>query len=207
MKIAVLNHKGEKVRDIELSKSFEVKVSPSALALYVNYINAALREPIANTKNRGEVSGGGKKPWKQKGTGRARHGSSRSPLWVGGGVTFGPTSDQNFKLRINKTLKRKVILWSIGQALIENRGLILENLAFDAPKTKDAIEVLNNVKAEGKIAMILSESDKNAEISFRNIQGVNLMEPGKLNVKNILSSSKVIISEDSIKKIEELLVK
>ena len=207
MKIAVLNQKGEKIKDLELPKGFDVEVSPAALTLYVNYIRAALREPIANSKDRSEVSGGGRKPWKQKGTGRARHGSSRSPLWVGGGVTFGPSNEQNFKQRINKNLKKKVILSSIMDAFRDKKAIVVENLAISDAKTKNAVEILSNIKAEGKIAVIFSEKDENTSQSFRNIAGVNLMMPDKLNVINILSSNSVVISEDSITKIAELFVK
>jgi large subunit ribosomal protein L4 len=207
MKIAVLNQKGDKIKDLELPKGFDVEVSPAALTLYVNYLRASLREPIANSKDRSEVSGGGKKPWKQKGTGRARHGSSRSPLWVGGGVTFGPTNEQNFKQRINKNLKKKVILASIADAFRDKRAIVVENLSIADAKTKNAVEILSNVKAEGKISVIFNDKDENTSQSFRNIAGVNLMMPDKLNVINIISSNSIVVSEDSINKIAELFVK
>jgi len=207
MKVVVVNKKGEKVKDLELPKSFDAEVSKEAVTLYVNYLRNALREPIANAKDRSEVSGGGKKPWKQKGTGRARHGSTRSPLWVGGGVTFGPSSERNFRQRINKNLKKKVILGIIAEAIKEKRAIVIDNLEMEKPKTKDAVEILNNVGAEGKIALIFDSKDVNAEKSFGNIAGVRLSMPNKLDIINIMSSNKVIASFQSMNKIMGLFAK
>ena len=207
MKIAVVNQKGEKIKDMEMPKAFDVEVSPLAVTQYINYLRAALRDPIANSKDRSEVSGGGKKPWKQKGTGRARHGSSRSPLWVGGGVTFGPSNEQNFKLRINKSLKKKVILNSVAEAFRSNRAILVEDLSIAEPKTQSAVEILDNIKAEGKVCVIFHNDDKNAEMSFRNIAGVNLAMAEKLNVISLLSSSNVVISLKSLDKIAEIFSK
>lgn len=204
MKISVLNQKGEKVSDLQLSKAFDVEISDESLTLYVNYLRNALRGPVANSKDRSEVSGGGRKPYKQKGTGRARPGSTRSPLWVGGGVTFGPSSEQNFRTRINKNLKKKVILGVIADAARQNKLIILDSLAMAEPKTKAAVNVLSNIKAEGKISLVLSDTDSNCDKSFGNIEGVNLMMPGRLNVINILSSNNIVLSEKSLEQIEAL---
>lgn len=202
MKIKVLNQKGEKVKDLQISEEFSAEVSDRALALYVNYLRGALREPIANSKDRSEVSGGGKKPYKQKGTGRARQGSSRSPLWVGGGVTFGPSNDQNFKLRINKNMKKKVIVGSIGNMLKEDKGIVIDSLKLAEAKTSVAMEILTNVKASGKISLIYSTADENSCKSFRNIAGLNMMTPEKINLITILSSHNLIISEQALKEME-----
>lgn len=207
MKVAVLNQKGEKVRDLDLPAAFDVEISAPALSQYISYLRNALRDPIANTKDRSEVSGGGKKPWKQKGTGRARHGSTRSPLWVGGGVTFGPSSDQNFHVRINKNLKKKAILNSVGEAFRGKKAIVVENLEISEPKTAKAVEILENVKATGKICVIFDREENNTSKSFRNISGINLGMPDKLNVINLLSSNSVVISEKSIMKIAEIYSK
>lgn len=203
MKIAVVNQKGDKIKDMELPKSFDVEVSPQAVAQYVTYLRAALRDPVANTKDRSEVSGGGRKPWKQKGTGRARHGSSRSPLWIGGGVTFGPSSLQNFKLRINKSLKRKVILASIGQVFRDKKAIIVDDFTLEVPKTKTAIEILGNIKADGKICVVLNSDEVNAQKAFRNIAGVNLSMPQKLDMINLMTADSIVLSEASVVKIAE----
>lgn len=204
MKVAVLNQKGVKVKDLEVPAAFDVTVSDESVTLYVNYLRAALRDPVANSKDRSEVRGGGRKPWKQKGTGRARHGSTRSPLWVGGGVTFGPSNDQNFKLRINKSLKRKVILSTIGQLFRDKKAIIIDSLNLLETKTKNAVEILDNVKAEGKISLIFNADEANCEKSFRNIAGVNLAMPEKLNMIALMSSDKLVMSESSLKKISEV---
>lgn len=207
MKIAVLNQKGEKVSDVELSDIFDGKVSAEARALYINYLRNAMRDPIANSKDRSDVSGGGKKPYKQKGTGRARQGSTRSPLFVGGGVTFGPSNERNFRVRINKGLKRKVILGILGEMLTGNKAIVIDSLKVDEPKTKYASEVLDNIKASGKISLILSESDVNALISFRNIAGVKAMVPGRLDIVSIMTSDNLVLSLDAIRSIEATYTK
>lgn len=207
MNIPVYNQKGEKVKDIVLNKIFETKVSKQSLALYVNYLRNALRSPIANTKDRSEVSGGGIKPWKQKGTGRARHGSSRSPIWSGGGVTFGPTSERNFHIQINKNLKKKVILSVIGGMLVDRNARVFDKMVFSSPKTKEAVEMLDNNKIEGKISLIGDESEENAYLSFRNIAGIKSMSPSRLNLIDMMSSNCLIISESALKKVEEIYSK
>lgn len=204
MNIPVYNLSGEKVKDMPLAKIFETKVSESALALYVNYLRNALRSPVANTKDRSEVSGGGIKPWKQKGTGRARHGSSRSPIWTGGGVTFGPTNDRNFRTQINKNTKKKVILSIIGGMLIDKKARVFDKLEFEAPKTKEAVLMLDNNKFEGKISLIDDQSQGNAYLSFRNIAGLKMMSPNRLNLIDLMSSTHLIISESALNKVEEV---
>ncbi|MDO8444205.1 MAG: 50S ribosomal protein L4 [bacterium] len=204
MKVAVLNQKGEKVKDLEFPKAFDVEVSPQAVSLYINYLRASLRDPVANSKDRSQVRGGGRKPWKQKGTGRARHGSSRSPLWVGGGVTFGPSNEQNFKQRINKVMKKKVILASIAQVFKDKKAIVLDNLSLSEPKTKLAVEILENIKADGKICLVFNRDDKNAQTSFRNIAGVNLSMPEKLNMINLMTSDNLVMSEASVNQLAEI---
>lgn len=204
MKVNLLNKKGEKVKDLELDKSLLVDVSSSSLTLYINYLRNAVRGAVANTKDRSEVSGGGKKPYKQKGTGRARAGSSRSPLWVGGGVTFGPNNDQTFKTRINKSTKKKVILGSIGKFFKDKKAYVIDDLSFDQPKTKEALSVLKSLNAEGKISLIYGSNDQNAYESFRNVAGLNVMVYSKLDFVNLISSNNLIISEDALGNITQM---
>ena len=207
MKIEVLNQSGEKVKDLQLSNIFDVQLSPEALALYVNYLRNSLRGAVANSKDRSEVSGGGKKPYKQKGTGRARQGSSRSPIWVGGGVTFGPTNDRNFKTKINKSQKRNVIMGIFGEAFRQNKAVVIDTLALKTPKTKEAVSILNSVKVEGKISVILNDTDTNADMSFRNLDGVSMMISNRLNVIDLISADKMVFSIDSLNKLEEIFSK
>ena len=203
MKIALQNQKGEKVKDLTVSSIFDKEVSPANLTLYVQYLRNSLRFPVANTKDRSEVSGGGKKPWKQKGTGSARVGSTRSPLWVGGGVTFGPTNDQNFHTRINKSLKKNVITSVFGSFAKENKFIILDTIEIKKPSTRAALEILGNLKIEGKISLIIEDKDIDIEKSFRNIPGINVMVINKLNMITILSSDFIMTTESLFKKIEE----
>ena len=204
MKIAVYTQSGEKKEELTLSNIFDVIASPKAITQYINYLRASLRAPIANTKNRGEVSGGGRKPWKQKGTGNARVGSSRSPLWVGGGVTFGPTSDRNFTLRINSKAKRAAILTILGDLLREKKVVVLDEWKLGEVKTKAAAGVLEAVKAEGKIATILGTGDENAKLALRNLGGVKVMTPSKLDMIYLMSSNKVVVSKEAIIRIEKI---
>lgn len=204
MKVAVLNQKGEKVEDLTLSKSFDVKISPRAITLYINYLRSALRSPIANTKDRSEVSGGGRKPWKQKGTGNARAGSSRSPLWVKGGVTFGPTSEQNFKTRINKKEKKRIFLGFISNLVEEKKLVVLSDLKMTQIKTKDAQEILEKLNLDGKISILLSPTDENAYTSFRNISGVLPMKPTHVDAIGLLSSDKAVITKAALTEYEHI---
>jgi len=202
MKISVYSQSGEKKEDLTLSDVFDVKANSASITLYINYLRNSLRAPIANTKDRGAVSGGGKKPYKQKGTGNARAGSSRSPLWVGGGVTFGPKSDQNWRTRINSKERKKVILGIISEFMRDKKALVVENLAIDVPKTKKADEILNNIGASGKISLISVVDDKNANTSFRNIAGVFSMSPNRLDMINLISSNQLVLSKKSLAEIE-----
>lgn len=204
MKVAVLNQKGEKVEDLTLSKNFDVEVSAHSRTLYVNYLRSALRSPIANTKDRSEVSGGGKKPWKQKGTGNARVGSSRSPLWIHGGVTFGPNNDQNFKIRINHKEKKKIFLSIISEMVKNNKLVVLTDLKLSDPKTKDAFKILDNIKVEGKISVVISPSDENAYLSFRNMSGVKPMKSSHLDAIHLMSSDKTVISKLALEEYEKI---
>lgn len=201
MKVDIVNKKGEKVKQIELDKSLEVSYSPSALALYVNYLRNACRGSVAKTKDRSEVSGGGKKPYKQKGTGRARAGSSRSPLWVGGGVTFGPTGNENHKTRINKQTKKKIILGTIGSFFKNKRAVLVEDLIFGTAKTKEAVDCLKKFNIDGKIALIFDQNDTNAEKSFRNIAGIEAMPYNKLDFLNLLSANSMVLSLPALENI------
>ncbi|MEI8143543.1 MAG: 50S ribosomal protein L4 [Candidatus Berkelbacteria bacterium] len=203
MKLEILNKIGEKVDEMTLGKAFEYKVSQELLALYINYLRNALRDPIANAKDRSEVSGGGHKPYKQKGTGRSRQGSIRSPLWVGGGVTFGPSSEQNWHQRMSKRMKKQVMAGIIGRLVTEKKCIGIDDLTFAAPKTSEAVEIMTKMNIECKTCVIFSEKDKNAGKSFRNIAGVISMYVDKLNVIDLLSCGKVIITKEALIVLDE----
>lgn len=207
MKLPVYTQSGEKKSEMALPVVLDTKVSTRTLSLYYNYLRAAVRFPVADTLGRGEVSGGGKKPWKQKGTGNARVGSTRSPLWVGGGVTFGPTSERNFQLRMNKQERRRAILGLLSRLAEEGKVTIVESLELSEPKTKEAASILENLKAEGKIAVIDSIDNRNLVLSLSNLSGVEFMTPERLNFIYLMASEDVIITKAALNRIEELFSK
>jgi len=146
---------------------------------------------------RGEVSGGGKKPWRQKGTGRARHGSIRSPLWKGGGVTFGPTSERNFKLGINKKMARKAFLTALSGKVKDNELLVLDELKLMAPKTKEMAKIMKNFP-QIKNGLLISPKDENIKKAGRNLPNLSIASIDNLNISDILKHKYLIFTEDGI---------
>jgi large subunit ribosomal protein L4 len=203
MKVAVYSKTGEKVKELALPKIFDVKFQPKNITRYFNYLRAAQRSPIANTKNRGEVSGGGRKPWRQKGTGNARVGSTRSPLWVGGGVTFGPTNERNFHQRINRKEKRQAIL-SLITEIAKNKKVIISDLEMAEPKTRKAVEILTKLNLSGKIAIIIPENKENTWLAMRNIAGVKVMSPNMIDFIYLLAADNVVMTEDAFLEFEKV---
>lgn len=164
------------------------------------------RNPIANTKGRGEVSGGGKKPWRQKGTGRARHGSTRSPIWIGGGVSFGPTNDINYNRKINKKMSVKALFTVLSQKMKDGEILFVDNFEMKEPKTKDAKDIFANLgKVEGFDKMVskrknsayiaLGGRDENVQKSFANFGNIEVGEMRNLNIMNLLKYKYLVISD------------
>ncbi|MEK7096504.1 MAG: 50S ribosomal protein L4 [Patescibacteria group bacterium] len=199
----IYNKNGEKSGTTALPAVFDVKFSVNTVTQYFNYLRAARRAPVANTKNRGEVSGGGRKPWRQKGTGNARVGSTRSPLWIGGGVTFGPTNDRNFRQRINKNMRRMAIL-SVISKIAESKKLVVADLDISEPKTKKAAELISGLNLEGKIAVIISENMENLWLALRNIAGVRVMSPRMLDFIYLLDADNVVMTEEALNQFEEI---
>ncbi|MEK9156069.1 MAG: 50S ribosomal protein L4 [Patescibacteria group bacterium] len=204
MKLPVLNQKGEKVKDLALPKIFDIEFSPKLITLYVNYLRAALRSPIASTLDRSEVRGGGRKPWRQKGTGNARVGSIRSPLWIHGGTTFGPTPERNFHLRLNKKIRRKAILSFFAEAARNKSLVIVDDFVLAAPKTKEGAKTLSILGAAGKTSVILTLENENIWLSLRNIAGVKLMAPGRLDYLHLISSDKIIITRKAMEEMGKI---
>ena len=152
---------------------------------------ASWRQGTHKVKNRTEVKGGGKKPWRQKGTGRARQGSIRAPQWRGGGVVFGPTPDRNYKLKMNKKVRRLALKSALSQKVIDSELTVLDNIAIDAPKTKAMVKVLENLEANRKTLIVMDEVDENVALSARNIPGVKVINSKGLNVYDIVDSTKL----------------
>ncbi|MFK5883332.1 MAG: 50S ribosomal protein L4 [Candidatus Izemoplasma sp.] len=204
-KVALLNQTGQNVGDIELLDSvFNVEPNQQVLYDVVKAQRAAMRQGTHKVKTRAEVRGGGRKPWKQKGTGRARAGSTRSPIWVGGGTVFGPTP-RNYSLKVNRKVRRLALKQALSLKVSENKFMVLDNLSLEAVQTKGMIEVLSNLNVTGKILIVLPETNNNLLLSSRNIPGVAVTTVDHLSVYEILNYPTMIITADAVKKYEEVL--
>lgn len=206
LKVAVYNQEGKKVKDTELNESiFGIEPNNQAIFDMVLLQRASWRQGTHKVKNRTEVKGGGKKPWRQKGTGRARQGSIRAPQWRGGGVVFGPNTNRNYKLKMNKKVRQLALKSALSQKVIDEEMMVLDNIAFDTPKTKDMVKVLDNLEANRKTLIVMDEVTDNVALSARNIPGVKVINSKGLNVYDILDSTKLVITEEAIKAVEEVL--
>jgi len=203
--LALLNQEGSNVGEIALNAEiFGIEPHQQAMFDAVLLQRASLRQGTHKTKTRTEVRGGGRKPWKQKGTGRARQGSIRSPQWRGGGVVFGPTP-RSYNLKMNKKVRRLALKSALSFKVLENEMVILNELTLTAPKTKEMVTVLNKLEADKKVLLIVSPTNENALLAARNIKGVKVIADTQVNVLDLLDARKVIITEGSVKHIEEVL--
>ena len=209
MKVLVYNQTGEQVGTTLLPKEiFGVELNSDLVHQVAVSQIANRRRVIANTKGRGEVRGGGKKPWRQKGTGRARVGSIRSPLWRHGGVTFGPTREKIFKKDIPAKMKRKALFMVLSEKVKNNLLVVLDNLKLEKPKTKLMEEVLKKLPSKNESALIaLPEVNKDLVLSSRNIQNSGVIQAKDLNCLDLLSSKYLILPKESIKVIKETFLK
>jgi len=207
MKYLVYNQEGKKTGEAKLPKEvFEVEVNPDLVWQVAVSQMANRRRILAHTKGRGEVRGGGRKPWRQKGTGRARHGSIRSPIWRGGGVTFGPTKKRVFKKKINKKMRRKALFMTLSAKVKEKLLLILDKLEIAEPKTKEMVQIIENLKADS-LLIALPRVDKNIILATRNIPRTDVMEARNLNVLDLLSFKYLMVTKEAIKVIKETFLK
>lgn len=204
MKTIVYNLEGKKVKDIELSEAvFNVALNSELLhEVYVS-MDANQRIAIAHTKGRGEVAGSGRKPWKQKGTGRARAGSASSPIWRGGGIVFGPTKDRNFKKKINKKANTKSILMALSEKLRSEQLIIVDKLEAANKKTKDIASALAALKLKGSVLINLAEGEIDTYLYARNLKKVKCTPINNLNVLDILNHKSLVLSEESVKYLEK----
>ena len=203
-KIDVYNMQGKKVSDIELNENiFGIKPNEKVVhTALVNYM-ANQRQGTANTKTRAEVSGAGRKPWKQKGTGRARQGSIRAPQWFKGGIALGP-KPRDYRYTINKKERRLAIKSVLSSKVLENNLVVVDKLELDEIKTKNMVNVLENLKVEGKTLIILPEKNLNVQKSAKNIEGVKTGLVNTINVYDLLKYNKLILTVDSVKSLEEV---
>lgn len=203
-KIAVYNLEGKKVSDIELSSEvFGLSKNDELLHQAYVAIESNQRQVLAHTKDRGERSGSGKKPWKQKGTGNARVGSVRTPVWRKGGIIFGPTKDRNFKKDINKKMMRKAILLALSAKLKSEGIIVLEKIELAEKKTKKFAEIIKNLKIKGSALIGFSKKESELRLYSRNLKKISNTLTSDLNVFDIMNYKNLILSKESIKYLEE----
>ena len=203
-KVDVYDIKGKKVSDIELADSvFGIEPNENIVhAVLINYL-ANQRQGTQSTKTRAEVRGGGKKPWRQKGTGRARQGSIRAPQWIKGGIALGP-KPRSYKYTVNKKERRLAIKSILSSKVLEKELTVVDKLELKEIKTKSMVKALEALKVEGKTLIILPEGNKNVIMSARNIEGVKAIKANNINVFDLLKYNNLILPVDTVKKLEEV---
>ena len=203
-KVDVYDIKGKKVSDVELSdKVFGIEPNENVVhSVLLNYL-ANQRQGTQSTKTRSEVSGGGKKPWRQKGTGRARQGSIRAPQWIKGGIALGP-KPRSYKYRVNRKEKALAIKSILSSKVLENELIVVDKLELKEIKTKTMVSVLKDLKVEGKTLILLVDKNKNVEYSARNIEGVKTISINNINVFDLLKYNNLVLPLDTVKKLEEV---
>ncbi|MBE6153430.1 MAG: 50S ribosomal protein L4 [Firmicutes bacterium] len=205
-KVALLNNKGEKLKDINLNDNiWNIEPNDAVLHNHIVLSLASLRQGTHKTKTRSEVSGGGRKPWRQKGTGRARQGSIRATQWRGGGIVFGPTP-RDYSKKMNKKERRLALLSALSYKLREKELIVLDNLTLETPKTKEFIEVLNNLKLnDKKVLFVTSELEDNLLLASRNLSEILVLANDEINTLDIVNADYMVVTEDAVSKIEEVL--
>jgi large subunit ribosomal protein L4 len=204
-KVDLFSQNGSKVSEIELNETvFGIEPNQHVLFEAVVMQRASLRQGTHKTKVRSEVAGGGRKPWKQKGTGRARQGSIRSPQWRGGGTVFGPTP-RSYSYKLPKKVRRLAIKSALSSKVLDENILVLESLAFNAPKTKDFKDVLKALSVESKALIVTADLDENVALSARNLPGVTVVTADGINVLDVLNHGKLIMTKAAVEKVEEVL--
>ncbi|PIR93331.1 50S ribosomal protein L4 [Candidatus Falkowbacteria bacterium CG10_big_fil_rev_8_21_14_0_10_43_10] len=220
MKIKVYNQNGETVGDQELNPGvFGVEINEGLVHQAVTAQMANQRQVLAHTKTKGEVRGGGRKPWRQKGTGRARAGSSRSPIWIGGGITFGPRKDRNFTKNINAKMKQRAVLMALSDKAKSGFLVLLDKIELPEAKTKKANEIIsslenkvlykeskeekNKKKIKRSVLIFIEKKDENIKRALGNLAGVQALNLNNINIVDILKYRDLILTVDAVKKIEE----
>jgi len=205
MKVNVINQTGEKVGTMDLpDEVFALEIQFALLHQAVVTQMANARQVIAHTKDRSEVRGGGAKPWRQKGTGRARHGSRRSPIWAGGGVTFGPTKYRNFKKKINKKMARKATVMALSGKAKSKELIVLDKIELQAPKTKEMAFVVDRVVPDAASTLLMiPKKDETIQRASRNIPDFKIINVGNINVLDLVNHKYLVITEDTVEALKE----
>lgn len=208
-KIKMLNLKGEKVKDIELKDNiWGIEPNDAVLhnAIVLNMANA--RQGTASTKTRAEVRGGGRKPWRQKGTGNARQGSIRATQWRGGGIVFGPNPNRNFTKKMNKKERRLALKSALAYKLIDQELIVIDELKFETSKTKEMVNVLTNLNIEvNKVLVVVEELTDNICLSARNLANVKVVTYNEVNAFDLVSADNMLITKEALNKLEEVLTR
>ena len=203
-KVDVYNIDGKKVSEVELKEEI-FGIMPNEAVVHtvlVNYL-ANQRQGTQSTKTRSEVSGGGRKPWRQKGTGRARQGSIRAPQWIKGGIALGP-KPRDYRYTVNKKERRLAVKSMLSMKVLEQSLVVVDKLAFEEIKTKNMVSALNNLKVTGKTLVMLAEKNENVQKSARNIEGVKTTLVNTINVYDLLKYNNLVVTLDTVKKLEEV---
>ncbi|MDW0113385.1 MULTISPECIES: 50S ribosomal protein L4 [Sporosarcina] len=204
-KVSVLSQTGSSVGDIELSEAI-FGIEPNEAVLFEALVQqrSSLRQGNHKAKTRAEVAGGGRKPWRQKGTGRARQGSIRSPQWRGGGIVFGP-SPRSYSYKLPKKVRRLALLSALSTKVRDEEIIVLDSLTFDAPKTKEFTKVLKDLSINKKALFVTADLDEAVALSARNIPGVSVVTANGINVLDIVAHDNLVVTKDAVQKIEEVL--
>ena len=205
-KTSVLNIKGEKVSDITLNAEVW-GIVPNDAVLYdaITLARNAMRQGTHDTKTRSEVSGGGRKPWRQKGTGRARQGSTRAPHWIKGGIVFGP-HPRSYDKKMNRKERRLALKSALAYKNMDKELIVVDNFNLENAKTKDAKQALENLKVSKNVLIVVNELDDNIILATRNLKNVNLLQANEINTLDIVAADNMIVTVDAVKTIEEVLV-
>ncbi|OGY92344.1 MAG: 50S ribosomal protein L4 [Candidatus Komeilibacteria bacterium RIFCSPLOWO2_02_FULL_48_11] len=205
--VKIYNLEGAEVGVLDLDeKVFSETAKPELIYQVVRVMQARARQVLAHTKDRSQVRGGGKKPWKQKGTGRARHGSIRSPIWRGGGVTFGPTKERNFKLTIPRKMVKKALRALLAEKAADNRLIVCDSLSLEKPSTKKMIFFFSQLGLSSKKVLFLSDKGlENAILSVGNLRKITALRLENLNVLDLLSHHSVLLARSSVEKLTKQL--
>lgn len=205
LKIALLNIKGEKVKDIKLNESiFGIEPNDTVIYNAIVLARASLRQGTHKVKNRSEVSGGGRKPWKQKKTGNARQGSIRSPQWKGGGVVFGPTP-RSYAKQMNKKERRLALKSALSYKVTNKELVAIDTFVIDTPKTKDMLNIMNNLKLDKSTLIVANELTDNLILASRNLSDVKVITADEVNTFDVVTYDYLVMTEDAIKVLEEVL--
>ena len=203
--VKLYNQQGDNIGEISLNpKIFGVEANADLVKQVVLAQLANKREVIADTKTRGEVRGGGKKPWNQKGTGRARQGSIRSPLWKGGGVVFGPTTDRNFSQKVNKKMKKKALFVALSEKVRDSAISVIEKIVLSEVKTKNVVALLKKIGLVQKTLLVVNSEDENIFRAAKNIAGIVVTAANSLNVIDVLRNKDILFTKDALKVVEDV---